>query len=167
MSSLASSELYISPTALAEELDWRLNEVAAHLPTEVKLAGSAIDPNQIKTLYVAQGVGELVGMFLGRQDDGFQVRIAAVPEGYGGDFGVCKDYDLRDYHLAKGGVAHQVSPTQAEDFIGCPMPLPEVAFLVQALHEGYMHDTVQAQAGTNNVVNIFDRNRRTYDSAVI
>jgi hypothetical protein len=157
MSSLASSELYITPNALAKELDWRLNEVADHLPEQVKLAGSAIDPHEIKTLYAAQGVGKLLGMFLGRQDDGFQVRLAIVPEGYEGNSGICKDYDLLDYHISKSGVPHQVEPTQPEDFVGCPMALNEVAFLVQTLHEGYMQGVVQSGTNTGNVISIVDR----------
>jgi len=130
MSAVALVEAAYPPEVLAEELDYDFQDIADRMPTEAKFAPSGA----VTILHEAPGIGVLQAMYIG----GFMMRITALAEGYDDQLGFYKEYNLRDYQDAPGGVLHAVSNTQPEDFDGCPAPLATLACLIKTLRNGYL-----------------------------
>lgn len=129
MSAVASSyEVTHTSEMLAGEVNWRFNQIAINLPSEVRLAPIG----QRILLAENRDIGRLEAAYLGL----FMVCIEADFEGYDALIG-------QDFPLAFGPHGGRVLPTKnraaAEDFMACdPTALSDIAHRLEKLHSCFV-----------------------------
>lgn len=147
MSAVASSyEVTHTPEMLAGEVNWRFNQIAMDLPSDVKLApvGERI------LLAESRGIGRLEAAYAGS----FMVCVEVDFEGYDELIG-------QDFPLAFGSLGGRVLPTEnraaAEDFMACDSTtLSDIALRLEKLHTCFVE---AHQAEPAPVLSIVDGSR--------